>query len=67
MQQGRRLGLSNTVPKMFFLWNAVVLGGAQVLNLALGLSWLYLIGVYGILVNGFVIFLRLLLGDDDAA
>jgi Ca2+/H+ antiporter len=37
----------------------------QTLNLALSVSWPYLIGAFGLLVNGFIFFLRLLLGDLD--
>lgn len=40
------------------------LGALQILNLALSEPWPYLVGVIGILVNGFVFFLRLLLGPE---
>ncbi len=35
----------------------------QILNIYLGTSWPYLLGVLGIIVNGFIFFLLLLFGD----
>lgn len=56
----------NTVPfpfrGLFVAWTGFLIL-LQALNLALAVSWLYLVGVFGILVNGFIFFLRLLLGD----
>lgn len=48
------------------LWMSSI-GALQLLNLVLGEAWPYLVGVIGILVNGFVFFLRLLLGGSSRA
>ena len=37
----------------------------QALNLFLAVSWPYLLGVFGLLVNGFLFFVRLLLADPE--
>jgi hypothetical protein len=50
------------IPRMLLVWVALILV-LQVLNLYLGTSWPYLLGVFGILGNGFVFFVILLLGN----
>lgn len=50
--------------RLFGVWVAFLVL-LQALNLVLAASWPYLLGVFGILANGFLFFLRLLLGSGD--
>jgi len=68
-RQFRASGNYFPLPRILFVWVLVILV-LQALNLDLGVSWPYLVGVYGILVNAFTFFLILLLGwsgAEDAA
>jgi hypothetical protein len=61
VRQFRQLEVGRDFPRLL----AVLVGvGAilQCLNLALATSWPYLVGVFGVLVNGFSFFLLLLFG-----
>jgi len=60
--QARRNAVSFPFPGPFVAWVGLLIL-LQALNLALAVSWPYLVGLLGILVNGFIFFLRLLLGD----
>jgi hypothetical protein len=60
--QARRNAVPFPFRGLFVAWTAFLIL-LQALNLVLAVSWPYLIGVFGILVNGFIFFLRLLLGD----
>ena len=68
-RQFRAGGKGSPVPRLLYAWVAGIIV-LQALNVVLGLSWPYLLGVFGILVNAFIFFLILLLGrigEDDAA
>ena len=60
--QARRSEVPFPFRGIFVAWTGFLIL-LQVLNFALAVSWPYLVGVFGILANGFVFFLRLLLGD----
>jgi hypothetical protein len=60
--QARRSAVRFPFRGLFVAWTGFLIL-VQALNFVLAVSWPYLIGVFGILVNGFVFFLRLLLGD----
>lgn len=60
-RQFRAGGTRSPVPRLLYLWIAGILV-LQALNLVLGVSWPYLLGVFGLLVNAFSFFLILLLG-----
>jgi hypothetical protein len=62
--QTRRNAVPFPFRGLFVAWTGFLIL-LQTLNLALAVSWPYLIGAFGILVNGFIFFLRLLLGDLD--
>lgn len=62
IKQSRRLGVQYSLPRAFVLW---VLAPAilQVYNLTTpGLLWPYLFGIFSLVVNGFSVFLLLLMG-----
>lgn len=60
-RQFRAGGTPSPVPRLLYVWVAGILL-LQGLNIALGVSWPYLLGVFGILVNAFSFFMLLLLG-----
>lgn len=61
--QFRRTETGPPFSRLVYVWvGGIVL--LQALNLALAASWPYLFGVFGLLVNGFVFFLALLLSED---
>jgi len=62
-RQGRRLNIDRVLPKYTFVWNAAFLL-LQVVNVYLGLSWPFLLGVANILAGAFMVFLVLLLGGN---
>jgi len=63
-RQFRAIGVRTRPPLWLVSWvcSIVVL---QAANVVLGVSWLYLLGVFGILGNGFLFFIRLLFSDWD--
>ncbi|MCP5181700.1 MAG: hypothetical protein H6993_08810 [Pseudomonadales bacterium] len=66
-RQGKRYGVGQPIPGMVMAWGmaAIVL---QAYNLAMpGVSWPYLFGVTGLLMNGFSAFLVLILRPFDDA
>ncbi len=68
-RQFRAGGTRSPVSPLLYAWIAVILV-LQALNIVLGVSWPYLLGVFGLLVNAFSFFLILLLGrtgEEDAA
>lgn len=64
IRQFRAGGVPSPVPRTLFAWITAILL-LQGLNVGLGVSWPYLLGVFGILVNAFTFFLILLLGGTD--
>jgi hypothetical protein len=60
--QARRSAVPFPFRGLFVAWTGFLIL-LQALNFTLAVSWPYLVGVFGILVNGFVFFLRLLLGE----
>ena len=60
-RQFRAAGVVSPIPRALALWVGGVIV-VQASNVILGLSWLYLLGVFGVLVNAFSFFLILLLG-----
>jgi hypothetical protein len=68
-RQFRNLGLSVSTPRLLYILLAVNLL-LQAINLVLAEAWPFLVGVVGILANGFTFFLRLLFagtGDSEEA
>lgn len=65
-RQLRRGGASGPAPRVIRIWIPVILL-LQTLNLVLCAPWPYLLGVFGILGNGFTFFVFLLLGNADDA
>lgn len=62
--QNRKLGAARALPPLLLLWAAVA-SSLQVYNLATpATAWPYLFGVFSLVVNGFSVFLLLLLGTD---
>lgn len=61
-RQFRAVGRVSPVPRVLFVWVGCIVV-LQAINVFLGLSWPYLLGVFGILVNAFSFFLILLLGS----
>lgn len=61
VRQFRAVGTQAPLPRLLYAWvsGIVVL---QALNVFLGVSWPYLLGVFGVLANAFSFFLVLLLG-----
>jgi len=63
--QSKKLNVPFNVPKSMMIW-VLLVALIQGLNVAhLALSWPYLLGVFSLLVNGFAIFMMLLLGPTD--
>lgn len=62
--QTRKLGVSSSLPRPLVMWvSASAL--LQIYNLTTsGLLWPYLAGIFSLVVNGFSVFLLLLLGQD---
>jgi len=65
-RQFRTAGLSAQPPFWLLAWISSLLA-LQAINILLCVSWPYLLGVFGILGNGFFFFLRLLFSDWDNA
>lgn len=66
IRQVGRTSVAVPLGRSFAAW-VVFLTVLQALNLGLGLSWPYLVGIFGLLANGFIFFLRLLLRDVEEA
>lgn len=60
-RQLRATGVPSPIPRVLYAWVTLIVA-LQGVNLALGASWPYLIGVFGLLVNAFSFFWVLLLG-----
>jgi len=60
-RQFRTAGTAAPLPRLLYAWVAGVVV-LQALNVHLGASWPYLLGVFGVLANAFSFFLILLLG-----
>ena len=63
-RQFRAAGLRTRPPLWLVAWISSLLV-LQAANIVLGVSWPYLLGVFGMLGNGFFFFLRLLFSDWD--
>ncbi len=63
-RQFRSFGVTPWFPRLLGVWVAGIIA-FQVANLGLAMSWPYLVGVFGLLVNGFSFFLLLLFGRGD--
>jgi len=62
-RQFRAAGVRPPLPRFVYAWITIIVA-LQALNIVLGASWPYLLGVFGILVNAFTFFWVLLLGGD---
>ena len=64
-RQCRRLGVPLAIPVLLRFWVAIV-GVLQFVNIfSSGYAWPYLLGVFSLLVNGFSVFLMLLLSPQE--
>ncbi len=63
--QTKRLGTPFTIPMLLAAWVFLVICVQMVNVLWLATAWPYLLGIFGLLVNGFVIFLMLLLDPSE--
>ncbi|MEZ5595215.1 MAG: hypothetical protein R3E84_02305 [Pseudomonadales bacterium] len=64
-RQGKRYGVGQPIPAFVMAWGIAAIG-LQVYNTLLaGVSWPYLFGVTGLLMNGFSAFLVLILRPFD--
>jgi len=62
--QNRKFGAARSLPPLLVLWAALA-ASLQIYNLATsGTAWPYLFGIFSLVVNGFSVFLLLLLGKD---
>lgn len=62
--QNRKSGAARSLPRLL-LWAALA-ASLQIYNLTTsGTAWPYLFGIFGLVVNGFSVFLLLLLGTDS--
>jgi hypothetical protein len=65
MRQSRSLGVRMPIPRHVTVWGVVSVG-LLIYNVAGdGKSWPYLFGIMGLLMNGFSVFLILVLGSTD--
>lgn len=65
LNQSRKLGVSSPMPRLLVVWVALS-SLLQGYNLSTpGLAWPYLFGVFSLVVNGFSVFLLLLLGSES--
>lgn len=63
-QYRRDGGLKTPLPRGLLAWVGCI-SVLQLVNVALALTWIYLLGVYTILINGFSVFMTLLLEDSS--
>jgi hypothetical protein len=61
--QARKFGVLSQIPRLLQIW-VLTAAALQIYNLTTpGLSWPYMFGVFSLVVNGFTVFLLLLLGS----